>query len=118
MAWLRLNVSAGATPAVVEATALSTNLAEGVYDVCVLVEAGGVGGDCVPMRLEIARTCSLPTDLDCDGSLAAADLVLLASHWGEVSGSLLFVPRFDLNSDGQITVADFILATANWALAQ
>ncbi|MFZ1552257.1 MAG: right-handed parallel beta-helix repeat-containing protein [Anaerolineae bacterium] len=118
VAWLRLNVSTGATPAVVEATALSANLAEGVYDVCVLVEAGGVSTNCLPVRLEIARTCSLPTDLDCDGSLAAADLVLLAGHWGEASGSLPFVPRFDLNSDGRISVADFILATANWALAQ
>ena len=115
-AWLSLSASAGSAPSVVDASVTSASLPEGVYDICVLL-AAGAGTTCLPVRLEINRTCDLPADLDCDGALAASDLVLLAGHWGETAGSARYAPRLDLNLDGQISIADFMLATANWAPA-
>ena len=51
----------------------------------------------------------VPADLDNDGAVATADLLLFLSHLGSDSTSTSFYHEYDLNNDGTIGTADLLL---------
>ena len=63
------------------------------------------GGTC---GLTIFGTCGGPTDLNCDGSVNAADLSLFLSQWGSTTSSA------DFNHDGIVNAADLSELLSTW----
>ena len=55
-----------------------------------------------------AGTCRLG-DVNCDGQVSAADIVMIADAWGGA-----YDRRLDLNHDSHIDVVDVMLAAAQW----
>ncbi len=54
-----------------------------------------------------------PGDLDCDGVIGAADLLILLNHWGPCPSP--YAPcTSDLTLDGAVDVADLLTLLANW----
>jgi hypothetical protein len=56
--------------------------------------------------------CPIPADLNCDGAVDGADLLILLSAWGDCPnpGNC----PADLNSDGAVDGADLLLLLSNW----
>jgi hypothetical protein len=53
-----------------------------------------------------------PADLNCDGAVNVADLLILFDSWGDCAD-----PEdcpADLNSDGVVNVADLLILFDNW----
>ena len=53
-------------------------------------------------------------DLDVDGQISAADLQIVAAHWGLPAGQPDFSRWADLNSDDQVDVLDVVQAASGW----
>lgn len=61
--------------------------------------------DSLPQRFD-------PVDLNCDGVVGVADLLVLLGEWGTCSD-----PNdcpADLNSDGDVNVSDLLTLLSNW----
>lgn len=54
--------------------------------------------------------CSTPCegDLDEDGSVAVADLLMVIDQWGQLGGPA------DINADGIVDVSDLLAIVGNW----
>jgi hypothetical protein len=48
-------------------------------------------------------------DINCDGSISVADLLLLIADWGSCE-----LCAGDLNNDGETNVHDLLILIANW----
>jgi hypothetical protein len=65
----------------------------------------GVGD--ATLSIEVTTASCEPADLDCDGSVSAADLSLLLASWGTAGPG-------DLDGDGSVGAADLSLLLAAW----
>lgn len=70
-----------------------------------IVAATGIGD--ATLAIEVTTASCVPADLDCDGSVAAADLSLLLASWGTNGPA-------DLDGDGTVGAADLSLLLASW----
>ena len=73
-----------------------------------------IEGGAFPNRYSAAASCApilpdCPADLDGDGTVGIADLLLLLAAWGTDPGG----PP-DLDGDGNVGVPDFLILFANW----
>ncbi|WP_081926907.1 endo-1,4-beta-xylanase [Pseudobacteroides cellulosolvens] len=57
---------------------------------------------------------SLKGDLNNDGVINMADVILLATKFNSVAGDGKYVASYDLNSDGSINMADVIIIASNF----
>jgi hypothetical protein len=71
-----------------------------------VVVFSGVGA--ATLDIEVTTTSCAPADLDCDGTVAAADLSLLLASWGTAGSNA------DLDGDGIVGAADLSLLLAAW----
>ncbi|MBU2504087.1 MAG: hypothetical protein KJ879_03505 [Nanoarchaeota archaeon] len=55
------------------------------------------------------RTDACSSDFDDDGTVAFADYILFAAHYGEVVSVALGTDKYDLDSDGTINFGDYVL---------
>jgi hypothetical protein len=62
--------------------------------------AGGAAGD---------PSCPNPADINCDGVVDGADLLILLSSWGKCNEC-----PADLNNDGVVDGADLLIILSNW----
>ncbi|MDP4181645.1 MAG: carbohydrate-binding protein [Bacillota bacterium] len=53
-------------------------------------------------------------DLNHDGAINMADVILLATKFGSVKGNAGFVEEYDLNKDGAINIADVIMIASKF----
>ncbi len=53
-------------------------------------------------------------DVDQNGVVNMADVILIASAFGTVQGDAKFVESYDLNSDGAINMADIVMIAAKF----
>ena len=58
--------------------------------------------------------CVLEGDLDQDGDVDTADIMLVASHWNTVQGEEGYDPMYDLDSDGDVDVVDIMIVASHW----
>jgi hypothetical protein len=70
-----------------------------------IVVVTGVGD--ATLSIEVTTASCEPADLDCDGSVSAADLSLLLASWGTAGPG-------DLDGDGSVGAADLSLLLAAW----
>jgi predicted phosphodiesterase len=54
--------------------------------------------------------CHLSQDLDGNGQVDLADVMLVVSYWNKPAG----VPEYDLDADGDVDVVDIMLVAASW----
>jgi subtilisin family serine protease len=64
----------------------------------------------------VTANFQLRGDINLDGHVDAADLVLLAEAFGSSTSDANYDPACDLNSDGRIDVSDILILSANWGL--
>ncbi len=53
-------------------------------------------------------------DINLDGSVDAADVLLLADAFGSVRGGSTYDQRCDLNSDGKVDVSDLLILARHY----
>lgn len=70
-----------------------------------LVEVLGFGGATLDLVVE-TNACA-PADLDCSGTVNAADLAILLGEWGTAGGA-------DLNGDGTVEAQDLAILLGAW----
>jgi hypothetical protein len=58
--------------------------------------------------------CALEGDVDGDGDVDIADIMLVASLWHTALGDPDFNPDYDLDSDGDIDIVDIMLVAVQW----
>ncbi|MEE9131720.1 MAG: FG-GAP repeat protein, partial [Phycisphaerales bacterium] len=68
----------------------------------------------VPGRSYVFNLDPIPGDLDCDGNVAAADLLALLSTWGPCDDCQECAA--DLNGDCIVGALDLLILLANWGL--
>jgi hypothetical protein len=59
-------------------------------------------------------TATISGDVNGDGVVNLADLLILAAAFGSVSGGANWNPAGDLNNDGRVDVSDLLIMAANW----
>jgi hypothetical protein len=57
-------------------------------------------------------------DLDCDGGVDIADIMLVASRWHTSSEDQNYDPLYDFDNDGDIDVVDVMQVAAQWGWPQ
>ena len=77
-----------------------------VSDENLLGEQSGIS--MLTVRVEITPSPSCPEDLDGNGTVAVADLLLLIGEWGGSN------PVYDLDGNGTVGVSDVLLLIAAW----
>jgi len=65
-------------------------------------------------NLLAAPSSHIAGDVNEDGIIDIADIVLLARHFGTSKGEPLYDARYDFNSDGEIDLLDLIIAARNF----
>jgi hypothetical protein len=58
--------------------------------------------------------CRLTYDLNCDGRVDVADIMLVASKWRCQSGDDCYIIIYDLDKDGDIDIVDIMLVVVHW----
>ena len=58
--------------------------------------------------------CSLTGDLDFDGDVDIADIMLVASRWHAALGDPDYNPAYDLDGSGAIDIVDIMLVAVHW----
>ena len=76
------------------------------YLICVISMMGQVRISMVTVSLMSAQCLG---DINDDGEVKIADLLVLISDWGICSDC-----SSDIDSDGQVNIADLLLLMANW----
>lgn len=61
-----------------------------------------------------AKGVYVPGDVNRDGHVDVADLLLLAGSWAKTTGQAGFNATCDLNNDGSVNVIDLLLLADNW----
>jgi spore coat protein A len=64
-----------------------------------------------------SETCLLECftyDLDCDGDVDIADIMIVASRWNTSLGDPDYDPQYDFDGDGDIDVVDIMRVAAQW----
>ncbi len=75
---------------------------------------GSIGRDGQIYPVDLTISASLVGDLNGDGVIDAADLLLLASSWATEVGDPGFDARCDLNGDGSIDAIDLLRFARQW----
>jgi hypothetical protein len=66
------------------------------------------------MREDLAATISPAGDVNDDGHVDAADLLLMAASFGKSAGDQNYNAACDLNGDGTVDVSDLLMLAQNW----
>ena len=62
----------------------------------------------------LATPCVLDGDLDHDGDVDIADIMLVAARWHTAVGDPNYVPDYDLDGNGVIDIVDIMLVAVHW----
>lgn len=65
-------------------------------------------------RPQLLLTISLKGDVDGDGHVGSADLLLLVPTWGLSVGAAGYNPACDIDGDGAVNVVDLLKLATNW----
>jgi hypothetical protein len=70
------------------------------------------GGFWSSFAIDVEPECPIPGDLNCDGVVDGADLLILLSAWGQCAdpGNC----PADMNGDGSVDGADLLILLSNW----
>ncbi len=55
-----------------------------------------------------------PGDIDGDGHVDVADLLILVGSWGKARGQTAFDARCDFDADGRVGILDLLVVVNNW----
>ena len=76
-------------------------------------DAGVLSGEGYTLQGGFQR-CAVLHDLNNDGLVDVADIMLVASHWRMTNEDPDWDARYDLDGDGIITVVDIMKVAARW----
>ena len=98
--WLGATLALGAT------SALPATAAD-------LLVSGWSSANVLKCSAEVPDDCETPGDLNGDGVVSVADLLVVIVNWGPCPGGEPFCPG-DLDGNGAVGVADLVFVITNW----
>jgi hypothetical protein len=62
------------------------------------------------------RTVGVPGDINLDGHVDAADVLIVSGSWGKSAGQPGYDPAANINGDGSVDVSDLLMLAGNWGI--
>jgi len=113
--WLAEDPVTGAVPAhsamPFAVTFDASDLDNSVYEASIVVSSNDPDESTVTVAVTL---CVLSGDVDGDGDVDVADIMLVAGRWNTTVGDNDYDPAYDLDHDGDIDVVDIMMVVAHW----
>jgi hypothetical protein len=62
------------------------------------------------------RTVGVPGDINLDGHVDAADVLIVSGSWGKSAGQPGYDPAANITGDGSVDVSDLLMLAGNWGI--